>query len=172
MSTLKMYLDTASKNADEIESFWAARDIKNTTIKIHALKSTSRVIGALELGEFAAKLEKAGDLGDTDMIDRELPALITQYRQLAEELKPLNEQDDSGADDDRPLITEQELSEAYRTLSEFCESFDFDSVVHVVQSLERYRIPEDEATRVDAIIKAVDNFDYEMIPGIIKGEIG
>ena len=50
MTTLKMYLDTAEKNADEIEKFWAARDIRNTTIKVHALKSTSRVIGALELG--------------------------------------------------------------------------------------------------------------------------
>ena len=48
----------------------------------------------------------------------------------------------------------------------------FDSVVHVVESLQRYRIPEDEATRVDAIIKAVDNYDYEMIPGIISGEVG
>ncbi len=172
MSTLKMYLNTAAQNADDIEKFWADKDIKNTTIKVHALKSTSRVIGALKLGEFAARLEKAGDVGDVDMLDSDLPDLISQYRKLAEDLKPLNEQNDPEADDGRPLITAEELSEAYKTLLEFCESFDFDSVVHVVQSLERYRIPEDEATRVDAIIKAVDNFDYEMIPGIIKGEIG
>ena len=171
MSTLKMYLDTAAKNADDIERFWAARDIKNTTIKVHALKSTSRVIGALKLGEFAARLEKAGDIGDAETLDKELSNLVAQYRQLAEDLKPLNEQDDSQGDDARPLITADDLAEAYKTLSEFCASFDFDSVVHVVQSLERYRIPEDEATRVDAIIKAVDNFDYEMIPGIIKGEM-
>ena len=171
MATLKMYLDTVVKNADDIERFWAARDIKNTTIKIHALKSTSRVIGALELGEFAARLEKAGDMGDTETIGRELSKLISQYRKLAKALEPLNEQDDP-ENDDRPLITMEELNEAYRTLSEFCASFDFDSVVHVAQSLEGYRIPEDEATRVDAIIKAVDNFDYEMIPGIIKGEVG
>jgi signal transduction histidine kinase/CheY-like chemotaxis protein/HPt (histidine-containing phosphotransfer) domain-containing protein len=171
MATLKMYLDTAAKNADDIESFWAAGDIKNTTIKIHALKSTSRVIGALELGEFAARLEKAGDHGDTETIDRELAGLLSQYRKLAEDLEPLNEHPDPESDE-RPFITEEELNEAYRTLSEFCASFDFDSVVHVAQTLEGYRIPEDEATRVDAIIKAVDNFDYEMIPGIIKGEVG
>lgn len=171
MSTLKMYLDTAAGNADDIEKFWAARDIKNTTIKVHALKSTSRVIGALKLGEFAARLEKAGDIGDTETLDKELSDLVAQYRKLAKDLEPLNEQDDSQGDDARPLITADELAEAYEALSEFCASFDFDSVVHVVQSLERYRIPEDEATRVDAIVKAVDNFDYEMIPGIIKGEM-
>jgi len=171
MATLKMYLDTAAKNADDIEKFWAAKDIKNTTIKIHALKSTSRVIGALELGEFAAELEKAGDAGDSDTIDKELSELLAQYRKLASDLEPLNIREDPEADT-RPLIKADELDEAYRTLSEFCASYDFDSVVHVVQSLERYKIPEDEATRVDAIIKAVDNFDYEMIPGIIKGEMG
>ncbi len=172
MATLKMYLDTAAKNADEIEKFWAARDIKNTTIKVHALKSTSRVIGALKLGEFAARLEKAGDQGDTETLDNELAELVAQYRMLAKDLEPLNEQEDSEADDGRPLITAEQLDEAYKTLSEFCASFDFDSVVHVVQSLERYRIPGDEAIRVDAIIKAVDNFDYEMITGIISGEMG
>ncbi len=172
MTTLEMYLDTAEKNADEIEKFWAAKDIRNTTIKVHALKSTSRVIGALELGEFAARLEKAGDLGDTETLDRELAELVSRYRKLAEELKPLKEQDGAEENDERPLITPQELQEAYRTLSEFCENFDFDSVVHVVESLQHYRIPEDEATRVDAIIKAVDNFDYELIPGIIGGDVG
>ena len=172
MATLKMYLDTAAKNADDIERFWAAKDIRNTTIKVHALKSTSRVIGALKLGEFAARLEKAGETGDTQTLDNELSKLLTEYRKLAKDLEPLNEQNDPDSDDERPLITMEELKEAYKTLSEFCEAFDFDSVVHVAQSLERYRIPEEEATRVDAIIKAVDNFDYEMIPGIISGEAG
>ena len=172
MTTLEMYLDTAEKNADEIEQFWAAKDLRNTTIKVHALKSTSRVIGALELGELAASLEKAGDLGDTETLDRELATLLARYRKLAVELRPLKEQGDAEENDERPLITPQELREAYRTLSEFCENFDFDSVVHVVESLQLYRIPEEEATRVDAIVKAVDNFDYEMIPGIIGGDVG
>ncbi len=172
MATLEMYLDTAAKNADDIEKFWAAGDIKNTTTKVHALKSTSRVIGALELGEFAARLEKAGDSGDTETLGRELPKLISQYRKLAEDLEPLNELEAPKEDDDWPLITMEELNDAYRALSEFCASFDFESVVHVARSLEKYRIPEEEAARVDAIIKAVDNFDYEMIPDIIKGEEG
>jgi hypothetical protein len=59
--------------------------------------------------------------------------------------------------------------QAYTALSEFCASFDYDSVVNIVESLERYRFPEDEATRFDALKKAVDNFDYELIPGILSG---
>ena len=91
LMTLQMYMESAEKKAEEIENYWTAGDIKNTTVKVHALKSASRAIGALELGEFAARLEKAGNSGDTDTIDKELGELISGYRQLAKELEPLND---------------------------------------------------------------------------------
>ncbi|MBO4415160.1 MAG: response regulator [Lachnospiraceae bacterium] len=169
MNTLKMYIDSAAKNADDIEKYWAARDIRNTTIKVHALKSTSRVIGALKLGDFAARLEKAGDMGDTETLDKELGSLLEQYRNLITELEPLNDINEEKGEDTRPLISKKDLNEAYSVLSEFCATFDYDSVVHIVESLEGYRFPEDEATRFDAIRKAVDNFDYDLLPGILSG---
>ncbi len=168
--TLKKFLDTAEKNADKIEAFWAAKDIKNTTIKVHALKSTSRIIGALELGDFAAKLEKAGDSGDIIILEEELPELISQYRKLAKELEPLNNQEKTEGDDERPVISNEELNETYRKLLEYCANFDFDSVVCVAQTLEKYQIPKEETERVEAILKAVDDFDYDKIPGVINRE--
>ena len=171
IATLKIYIENASKNADEIENFWSALDIKNTTIKVHALKSSSRIIGALELGDFAERLEKAGDAGDTKMLDEDLPKLISQYRNLVEKLKMLNEQDVPEVEDNRPIITAKELSEAYGKLAKYCANFDFDNVVLAAQTLEEYQIPEGEADRVAAILKAVDNFDYEKISGIITKEV-
>ena len=94
---LEMFLGSAEKKAEEIENYWAAGDIKNTTIKVHALKSASRAIGALELGEFAARLEKAGNNGESETLDAKLSELISGYRQLARELEPLKapEQNDN-----------------------------------------------------------------------------
>jgi signal transduction histidine kinase/CheY-like chemotaxis protein/HPt (histidine-containing phosphotransfer) domain-containing protein len=172
MVTLKMYLDAGPKNADDIEKYWSVRDLKNTTVKVHALKSTSRVIGALKLGDFAARLEKAGDSGDTDTLEREIGDLLAQYRELVKELEPLNDIEDGETEDDRPLISEKDMKEAYTALEEFCASFDYDSVVNIVESLENYRFPEEEATRFDAVKKAVDNFDYDLIPGILSGGEG
>ncbi len=169
MVTLKMYLEAAAKNADDIEKYWSVKDIKNTTIKVHALKSTSRVIGALKLGDLAARLEKAGDSGDTDTLEREMGDLLAGYRELARELEPLRDLDANEAGDDRPVISEQDMKEAYTALAEFCASFDYDSVVNIVESLDGYRFPEEEATRFDAIKKAVDNFDYDQIPSILSG---
>ena len=169
MVTLKMYLNAADKNADDIEKYWNVRDLKNVTIKVHALKSTSRVIGALKLGEFAGRLEKAGESGDTDTLEREIGKLLAEYRALAKELEPLKDLDNDAAGDDRPIISDRDMKEAYTAIAEFCASFDYDSVVNIVESLDSYRFPEEEATRFDAIKKAVDNFDYDLIPGILSG---
>ena len=169
MLTLKMYLDSIADNVAALEEFWAAGDIKNTTIRVHALKSTSRVIGALKLGDFAERLEKAGDAEDTETLEKELGKLIKDYQSLGAALEPLRELEEKPEEDTRPLISEADLKEAYETLAEFCATFDYDSVVNVVESLDNYRIPEDEATRCDAIKRAVDNFDYDLIPGILAG---
>jgi HPt (histidine-containing phosphotransfer) domain-containing protein len=88
---LEMYLGSAENKAKEIEDYWAAGDIKNTTIKVHALKSASRAIGALKLGEFAARLEEAGNNDDTETLSAELGELISGYRQLARDLEPLDD---------------------------------------------------------------------------------
>ncbi len=94
IETLKIYSGSAQKKAEEIEKYWAEKDIKNTTIKVHALKSASCSIGALELGELAARLEEAGKSGDLDTLDKELEELLSRYRQLANDLEPLNEKEE------------------------------------------------------------------------------
>ncbi|WP_051197176.1 ATP-binding protein [Butyrivibrio sp. XBB1001] len=167
MATLKMYYDAASKNADEIEKYWGERDVNNTTIKVHALKSTSNVIGAHKLGEFAARLEKAGEAGDIKTLESQMGALLTEYKKLVKELEPLADNKDEGSYDQRPQISEQDMKKAYEELKAFCQAFNYDGVGNVVKELEGYRFPESEAERFKAIKKAVDNFDYDQIPGIL-----
>ena len=173
MDTLKAYLGSGKKNADEIQKYWADKDVKNTTIKVHALKSTSYVIGAQKLGDFAARLEKAGEAGDVDILEKEIEPLLTQYRELVDELEPLAYEDSAKAQDgtkdakDKPLISDDDMKEAYVRLQEACNSYDYDSVADIVSKLEEYRFPEDEAARFEAIRSAVDNFDYDQIPQIL-----
>ena len=169
MDTLKTYFDSGQKNAEEIEKFWNGKDIKNTTVKIHALKSTSRVIGAMELGDFAARLEKAGEEGDVTLLETEIGNLLTMYRKLLTEMELLGSTDGEEAGSDKPQISEQDIKKTYETISKLCEAFDFDGVAETVKSIEKYRFPESEAAKFETIKKAVDNFDYDLIPEIISG---
>ncbi|MBP5465385.1 MAG: response regulator, partial [Treponema sp.] len=48
-STLHSYAASIGERADELEALCAASDWKNYGIKVHAMKSTSRLVGAMEL---------------------------------------------------------------------------------------------------------------------------
>ncbi len=73
---LKMFTDTLHAKTEEIEGFYAKEDWKNYTIKIHAFKSSAKMIGALELMDMAGKLEEAGKNADKDYIHKHHQDLI------------------------------------------------------------------------------------------------
>ena len=53
-------------------------------MKVHALKSTSKTIGAIELYERALSLEEAAEKKDEDYIRENYPAFAQDYQELAE----------------------------------------------------------------------------------------
>ena len=167
LDLLKIYAEDAAPNAEKIENFWRARDLSNTTIKVHALKSTSRAIGADDLGALAEKLEFAGKAGDEGTLDAELDGLLERYRALGAALSPLYApaKETQG---ELPLISENELSEAYQSIREFAENMDADSAEYALSYLDGFRIPEGEQERVERLRDAVRNFDWDRVNEILS----
>ena len=62
MSVLADYARGADGRADKIQSYCDAADWKNYEILVHALKSSSRMIGADALSETAAHIEAAANI--------------------------------------------------------------------------------------------------------------
>ncbi|MBR5969288.1 MAG: DegV family EDD domain-containing protein [Lachnospiraceae bacterium] len=60
-AALKLFAESAAAKADEIEGFLREEDWENFTIKVHALKSSARLIGATELSAEAEALEALGN---------------------------------------------------------------------------------------------------------------
>lgn len=85
---LKEYYASIDKKSASIELHKEQRDWKNFTIEVHALKSTSRQIGADELADLAAELEKAGKEIDTEFIGNNTDKAIAMYRELKDRLLP------------------------------------------------------------------------------------
>ena len=67
---------------NELEKYLSSDDIKNFTIKIHALKSASRQIGAVALSEKAKQLEVAGMADNTNYIYANMDTLIKDLHDL------------------------------------------------------------------------------------------
>ena len=78
------------REINEIEEYEQNGDIENYTILVHALKSTSRLLGAIELSEKARMLEEAGDDNKIDEIKKGTPELLMLYRNYKDNLNGFN----------------------------------------------------------------------------------
>ena len=139
-TVIEEFTKTASGRADTIEQLYEQRDMKGYTIQVHALKSTARLVGALELSGLAEKLEQCGKDEDIETIEEQTGTLLQMYRNLGSELEDVL--CDREKEEQKPLIGEAQLKEAVATLLEGMETFDFDMAQSVMDQLENYRLPD------------------------------
>lgn len=71
----------------ELADYFAAEDIANYRVVAHAIKSTSRTIGAIELSDLAKKLEYAAADGNVEFIKANNDSLAAMYSDILEKIK-------------------------------------------------------------------------------------
>ncbi len=163
MSVLNGFHSAIKDVADEIETYYNNDDIRNYTIKVHALKSSARIIGAGDLSEKARLLEEAGNDNNIDYIKANTAELLKSYRSYDRILSAVSEKSA-----DRPDIPEEMLADAYGGLSEFTEIQDYELARMVVDSLKEYRLPEADEERFKRISSKLAQMDWDGIREILK----
>ncbi|MCR5664423.1 MAG: response regulator [Oscillospiraceae bacterium] len=79
-SLLLEYAQSAGEKIERVKVFYERKDWQNYLILIHAVKSSSRMIGASALSELSARLESAAKAGEEKVIDYEHEAMLTAYQ--------------------------------------------------------------------------------------------
>ena len=161
--TLQQFWNSIGNNLRDIEKFFNENDIHNYTIKVHALKSSARLIGASELSAQAAYLEDCGNANDIDTIRDLTPVLLQSYSAYLDKLAPRFKQDD-----DAEVISHEKLHEAYEAIKEFAAMFDSDSIDGIVAMLREYRIPDDEVEKFNVIAACADSADWSGLEEAMK----
>lgn len=154
LSVVKEFYPPAEKQAGLIEEYCNEKDYKNYTISVHSLKSAARLIGATALSEQARMLEMCGYTMQEGVsvsenaqeqaltsIQSVTPKLLQTYRLYADLLRDIFEPKDE--EKAKPLIDEKMLREALEALRELVEGFDYDSADSVMDTLAKYRMPDD-----------------------------
>lgn len=85
-SVLKIFYDSIDSKSQEISGYYESGDYENYTIKVHALKSSARLIGAMELSKGAEALEMAGKEGNLDYIRQHNDEVIAELNRYKEPL--------------------------------------------------------------------------------------
>lgn len=157
-STIKKYYNVIEEKASELEGFYDAEDWKNYCTKVHALKSTSRLVGLMEVSEKAAHLEELSDKKDADEIRKNHGPLMELYRSFIQRLASLLKEDDNSAD--KPVISEEDLNEKLAKIGEFADSFDIDGLDAIVEELSAFAMPPSFADKFAKIKTCIENVDF------------
>ncbi len=191
LKALKLFYDSAEDNSEKIREYFEKGDRNNYNIKVHALKSSLRLIGAAELSALALSLEEAsspdsnsgetgysnGSAGEADsgksvkegLLKEGTPVLLEGCGKLKEMLSPLTEGEEEG-DSGKPVIDPEAFREARSSLAELIGVADFESALMIIHSLEAYRMPDiEEEERFKTAKKAAELFDWDSVEAWIKG---
>lgn len=76
----RLYLENTPMRLEELRRGMAAADWKRTARAIHSVRSSSVTLGAIELAETAAGMEKVAEAGDRDGLEASLPQLLEQIQ--------------------------------------------------------------------------------------------
>ena len=162
---LDIYLENLDEYIDDISGLWESRDIRSLTIKIHAIKSTTRSIGAKQIGEQAQNLENAGNDEDIESLSKHIPQFLESLKALKDKLSPLHIQNENT--EELSEMSENQVKEKYAEIKESLEKFDFDTAGNAIIELTKHKLPETEIECCNKMKKALDDFDFETLMNIL-----
>lgn len=153
-------------NAQVLEDSYASGDIALFTIKVHALKTSARMIGATELSSEALELEMAGKAGNIAYIKANLSELLSLLRSYKEKLGAYITEKQRKAAIKKP-ISEDELSQAFDALREVCPSMDYGAVEMILDELNTYQIPQNHREQINKITTHFHRMEWEEIDKLL-----
>ena len=163
LSVIKIYYDSYDAKMHELQDYYDSEDWKNYTIKIHALKSSSRLVGAAMLGDGAEALEMAGKSGDIEYIRQHHEEVMSTYRAIKDQLE-----EQFGETSDLPDIPQDTLDEAYGALEEFTGARDYECVKMVLDSVKEFKLPSDDDDRFKKIQDLLSQMDFDSIMTLLQ----
>ena len=169
LSALRIFYDTIEKKAEEIETFFREGDIENYTIKVHALKSSARIIGATDLSERAKRLEDAGNQRYVELIEEETEPLLYMYRNFRKLLKEVFAEPEKSRE--LPPVPPEMLNDAYASMSDFAEQMDDELMDMVLKSLREYSLSDEDEKIIAQIEEKLAMLDWDGIQDTLSSRI-
>lgn len=184
-STLRSYESSIDSRAGELEALYEAGDWKGYGIKVHAVKSTSRLIGAAALSGDAAKLEALADSVASDSADSNASndsieqirsmhgPFIAGFRKMKDLLAPVLGKGAADGKDEasKPPVSQEKLAELLGRLSACAGDFDIDGLDAVMAELNGAALPADFEETMARIRTCVDNVDFKGLRELLAEQV-
>jgi len=163
---LKDYYQVIEKKANLIKQLEENEDWHGYTIEVHALKSASKQIGAMELSSLAAQMEAAGNAGNGKLIHESTDAMLTMYLEYAEILKPYFAEEVKN-DAELQECTVDDIRQFFVELRETLEELDMDAASEILDRMDGFRYEDGQTLLLEQMREAVSEYDSDRCEELI-----
>ncbi|SDA75400.1 hypothetical protein SAMN02910368_02490 [Lachnospiraceae bacterium G11] len=163
---LKRYFSMIQGKTKRIKQCCEREDIEEYTMEVHALKSNSRLIGAISLADEAEYLEQCGMSGNVEEIKKKTPQLLKSYKALKELFSFIISKEEQEKGDLK--ISPEETKEVYKEIIEALEEFDIDTADYLLDSMMNYELSEAQSEYIFRAKKKVVDFAYDKAMEVMK----
>lgn len=150
---LNLYCLDGKRKLSVLRGFLEEKDYKSYGIEVHALKSASANVGAMQVSNRAREQEKAVKREDFTFVDSHAEKLLREYEEQLEHIqKYLDGRHKGGGQKKKEENLEKtELLERIRSALSDLENFQSKDCAHKVEEILEYRLEESTETALEKI---------------------
>ncbi|MBO4347341.1 MAG: hypothetical protein J5840_06860 [Lachnospiraceae bacterium] len=165
ISAVQRYYKNYEKNKAKVEEYYSNKDFESYMITVHALKSNSRMIGAMDLGKEFEYLENAARERDYPVMASKTLDTLKNYEELIKKLSPIGQMDKvSAAGEISAEVAKATADELLVAL----DDFDDELSKKLAAKLSGYPFRITQRDRLQDAIGLIDDFMYDEAAEIIK----
>ena len=165
-NVLKEYYRVIKSKSEKIMKYYNEADWPAYTIEVHALKSSSKQIGASELSNMALELEKAGKENNISYIKEHNEACVQKYLSYEPVFAPYFQE--KVDDTEKHPIEKAELMDLLAKMKEALDDLDMDAVEDICNDLAGYNYPDDQAKYPRRLKDAAADIDVDVCLELIS----
>ncbi|MBQ4463633.1 MAG: Hpt domain-containing protein [Eubacterium sp.] len=150
---------------DAIRSHLKNNDIKSYTTEVHALKTTCRMMGAMELAENFYTLEKLGTDNNVSKIEEDTPGVLAAFSALKPYLEPYAKV----KSEPEKEYDKTSVMEVLNRLEAAIGDFDLTAAEACTDELAEYVFDESMAAKIKRLCELVGDLDYDEAGEMIEG---
>ncbi|MBQ4378543.1 MAG: response regulator [Treponema sp.] len=159
---VRMFYNSIEKESEDLENFVKEKDLENFRIKVHALKSSARIIGAKKLSSMAERLEKNAGDKDIDTIQKKLPELLKFYRgYLAKFSKFINNEVSEFSENIK--LSSEAFRNRMENLSSAVEDFNSNECDKWLKEMSSFSVPEEFSEFFSQIKNGIECIDFAQL---------
>ncbi|MBR4724617.1 MAG: response regulator [Lachnospiraceae bacterium] len=162
LQILQIFYGTIDEKIEEMTGLLAEEKIKDFTIKMHAFKSSAKIVGANQLGEDAQQLENAAKSEDLEYISGHYGSFSKNCMRLKDLLDKVLYIPEENTEQ-KPEADVLLMANTYQEIREAAQDMDCDRLDTIFREMTEFTIPASDKALFGKLKLASDNFEYDKI---------